>query len=191
MDLVWPALEYLPGYEDALRRGWSPDNVGGEVAAREQLTLIEQDAAGFVAGLVDREARGGPITLADGSTVPRLPGYQRWMWDGEFCGSMGFRWQPGTEALPPTCLGHNGYAVVPWKRGRGYASAALRLLLPEARTEGLRYVEITTDVDNVASQRVVLANGGILAEEFVKPDSLGGSRGLRYRIPLGSEICGP
>ena len=25
MKLVWPALEYLPGFVDALERGWSPD----------------------------------------------------------------------------------------------------------------------------------------------------------------------
>ena len=55
------------------------------------------------------------------------------MWDGEFCGSIGFRWQPGTSTLPPYVLGHIGYAVVPWKRGRGYATQALALLLPEAR----------------------------------------------------------
>jgi len=41
------------------------------------------------------------------------------MWDDEFAGSIGFRWQPGTSALPPHCLGHIGYAVVPWKQGRG------------------------------------------------------------------------
>jgi len=35
------------------------------------------------------------------------------MWDGEFCGQIAFRWQPGTEALPPHCLGHVGYSVVP------------------------------------------------------------------------------
>ncbi len=75
------------------------------------------------------------------------------MWDGEFCGSIGFRWQPGTEALPPTCLGHIGYGVVPWKRGRGYATAALRMLLPHARREGLGYVEFTTDLGNHSSRR--------------------------------------
>jgi predicted acetyltransferase len=41
------------------------------------------------------------------------------MWDGEFCGSIGLRWLPGTEELPPHCLGHIGYAVVPWKRRLG------------------------------------------------------------------------
>jgi predicted acetyltransferase len=55
---------------------------------------------------------------------------------------------------------------------------------PEAKAEGLRYVEITTDPDNIPSQRVVLANGGELIEEFVKPMELGGTSGLRYRIHL-------
>jgi predicted acetyltransferase len=184
MELIWPSLDRLPAYVDALQRGFSPDNVRGEAASREQLEEIARDAPAFVAGLVDREAKGGPIPLADGSTVARLPGYQRWMWDGEFCGLIGFRWQPGSEALPPTCLGHIGYSVVPWKRGRGYATTALRLLLPEARAEGLRYVEITTDPENGPSQRVIEANGGLLVEEFIKPKSLGGTPGLRYRIEL-------
>ena len=184
MELVWPSLETLPGYVDALKRDWSPDNVRGDDATREHLEAISRDAAGFVASLVDREAKGGPIALADGSSAPRLPGYHRWIWDGEFCGLIGFRWQPGTEALPPTCLGHIGYKVVPWKQRLGYATQALRLLLPDARAEGLRYVEITTDPDNRPSQRVIEANGGVLVEEFIKPASLGGTPCLRYRITL-------
>src|SRR5260370_1107296 len=83
---------------------------------------IAADGDAFLASLVDKEAAGDPITLPDGMTVPRLPGYRRWLWDGEFCGSIGLRWQRGTEALPPYCLGHIGYAVVPWKQGRGYAT---------------------------------------------------------------------
>ncbi len=184
MALVWPSLEYLPGYTDALRRHWSPDNVRGEEAALEHLAEIAADATAFITSLVDREARGGPIVLADGSTVTRLPGYQKWIWDGEFCGAIGFRWKPGTEELPPTCLGHIGYAVVPWKRGQGHATRALRDLLPEARAEGLRWVEITTDPDNVPSRRAIEANGGVIHHEFVKPASLGGTPSVRYRIAL-------
>src|SRR3954447_13267919 len=184
MELVWPSREHLPGYIDALERGWSPDNLRGEAAAREQLARIAADSDGFLVGLVDRGAAGGPITLPDGTTVARLPGYARWMWDGEFCGSIGFRWQRGTEALPPTCLGHIGYAVVPWKRGRGYATQALRELLPAARAEGLRYVEITTQPDNLPSQRVILSNGGVLVEEFVAAAAVGGTRERRYRVWL-------
>ena len=81
------------------------------------------------------------------------------MWDGEFCGSIGFRWQPGTEVLPPHCLGHIRYAVVPWKKRRGHATRALAAMLPLALAEGLRYVELTTDPDSLPSQRVIEANG--------------------------------
>ena len=184
MQLVWPSQPHLESYVAVVERGWSPDNVRGEAAAREELRTIATDPAVFLAGLVDREAKGSPITLPDGSTVPRLPGYRRWMWDGEFCGSIGFRWQPGTPALPPHCLGHIGYAVVPWKQGRGYATLALRLLLPEARAEGLPFVELTTDATNMASQRVIQANGGVLVERFTTPAQLGAPEALRFRIEL-------
>jgi len=184
MKLVWPSREYLTSYVAALERGWSPDNLLGQVATQEELRRIAADPDAFLAGLVDRHAAGGPITLPDQSTVPRLPGYRRWMWDGEFCGSIGFRWLPGTEALPPHCLGHIGYAVVPWKQGRGYATAALREILRDAKIEGLRYVEITTAPDNIASQRVIEANGGVLIEEFVTPVVLGGKLELRYRVQI-------
>ena len=184
MTLVWPSRQYLASYVAALERGWSPDNVVGALAARQELARIASDADGFLASLVDKQGAGPPIALPDGSTVPRLPGYRRWMWDGEFCGSIGFRWQPGTEALPPYCLGHIGYAVVPWKQGRGYATQALKELLQEVNEAGLRYVELTTDADNVPSQRVIEANGGVLFEEFTKPAALGGTRGWRYRITI-------
>jgi predicted acetyltransferase len=184
MTLVWPAAEYLPGYVDALARGWSPDNVRGEQAAREELDRIAREPDVFIASLVDREASGDPIPLPDGTTVQRLPGYVRWMWDGEFCGLIGFRWQRGTEALPPTCLGHIGYTVVPWKRRRGYATQALRQMLEDARAEGLRYVEITTTPDNIPSRRVIEANGGVFVEEFDVPPALGGFREVRYRVSL-------
>jgi predicted acetyltransferase len=183
MDLVWPAAQHLPGYVHALQQGWSPDHLRPQTAL-DELARIAQDPEAFLSGQVDREASGPPIILPDGSAVPRLPGYSRWIWDGEFCGSIGFRWQVGTSELPAYCLGHIGYSVVPWKRGRGYATRALRLLLPHAREEGLPYVELTTDIDNVASKRVIEANGGKLIERFYKLAAYGGAESLRFRIPL-------
>jgi predicted acetyltransferase len=106
------------------------------------------------------------------------------MWDGEFCGVIAFRWQPGTPELPPHCLGHIGYGVVPWKRRRGYATRALQLLLPDVRLAGLPYVEITTDASNIPSQRVIEANGGVLVERFNKAPMYGGTASLRYRVHL-------
>lgn len=184
MKLVVPSLAELPRYADALRRGWSPDNVRLETAAREELDRIAADPAAFVASLDDPEAKGGPITLADGSKVVRLPGYRRWMWDGDFCGSISFRWQQGTAVLPSYVLGHIGYAVVPWKRRLGYATQALALLLPECRREGLAYVDLTTDPDNLASQKVITSNGGALHERFRAGAPYGDDEKLRFRIPL-------
>ena len=182
MELVRPSDDYLPSYVSALRTGWSADNIRGAAAAAEELQKIDADADRFLASLHDREARGDPIKLPDGSTAACIPGYNLWMWDGEFCGDIGFRWVPGTSALPLHVLGHVGYSVVPWKRGRGYATQALKAILPAARNEGLQFVEITTDTDNVASQRVVISAGGVLIERFKKPDVYGGAESLRFRI---------
>jgi len=184
MELVRPRCEHLSSYVAALRAGWSADNVRGAAAAQEELARIDADADAFLAALHDPEARGGPVTLPDGSQVARLPGFRCWLWDGEFCGSIGLRWVNGTEELPPHVLGHIGYAVVPWKRGRGYATRALRDLLPQARALGLRWVTLTTDADNLPSRRVILAAGGVLVEGFVKPAQYGSKEGLRYRIDL-------
>jgi predicted acetyltransferase len=182
MQLMRPGPEHLASYVAALERGWFADNERGIEATREELSRIHADATAFLASMEDREAKGPPITLPDGSAAMRIPGFRRWLWDGEFCGSIGLRWQPGTTALPPHCLGHIGYAIVPWKQHRGYAKSALRLILPEAKAVGLPYVEITTDPNNIASQRVIEANGGILVEHFTKPQQFGCKPGLRFRI---------
>jgi predicted acetyltransferase len=183
MELVRPTDAHLPSYIAALERGWSADTQR-PLAAQEELARIHADARAFIETMEDREAKGPPVTLPDGSVVNRIPGFRRWMWDGEFCGSIGFRWQNGTTELPPHCLGHIGYAVVPWKQQRGYATQALAQLLPEAKAIGLPFVEITTDPENVASQRVIAANGGVLVERFTKPPQFGSKPGLRYRIFL-------
>jgi len=166
-----------------LRSGWSPDTMR-PATALDQLASLEEDPAAFLASMDDPQGKGPMVTLPDGSLAPRLPGFRRWMWDGEFCGSIGLRWQPGTTELPPRCLGHIGYAVVPWKRNLGYATQALRDLLPLAREQTLPFVDLTTQPDNVASQRVIVANGGVLVGEFVEPAEYGGDTGLLYRISL-------
>ncbi len=184
MRLVRPGVEYLASYRAALEHAWSP-NTTDSAAGRVELERIDADPVAFLAAQDDPEGSGEPITLPDGSVVRRLPGYRRWIWDGDFGGMISLRWQPGTAALPPHVLGHVGYAVVPWKRRRGLATAALRELLPEIRGLGLPYVEVTTDVDNVASQKVITANGGVLVERFTMPAAYGpDSPALRWRIEL-------
>ncbi len=154
-ELIVPAAHAVAGYEAALRQGWSA-NTTRDVSG-EELARLTADPTGFVESMRNPTA---PVILADGTEVPRLPGCIRWMWDGEFCGAINFRHVAGSETLPPHVSGHIGYAVVPWKQRRGYATQALRLMLPIAAASGLAWVDVTCDPDNNASRRVIEANGG-------------------------------
>jgi predicted acetyltransferase len=182
--LVPPAPAYLPSYRAALEEGWSPDNVLGSIATHRELDRIDRDPMAFLMSLDDPQGKGQPLVLEDGTVLPRIPGYYRWMWDGAFCGSIGFRWQNGTSELPAHILGHVGFGVVPWKRGNGYAAKALMALLPDARLRGLSYIEVTANEGNIASRKTIETCGGVLIEHFTKMAAYGGGRSVRYRIML-------
>jgi predicted acetyltransferase len=171
-----PSLDLIPGYVAALKTGWSPDTTG-DISGR-QLAEIERDPAAFLADLTRQD---GMFTQPSGRQVPRLPGRVLWLDDGEFCGSINLRFQHGTDELPPYVNGHIGYAVVPWKRRRGYATEALRQILPVARDVGLRRVQVACDEDNEPSRRVIVAYGGILDRHYTTPE---GATKLSFWIDL-------
>jgi predicted acetyltransferase len=165
VSIVAPSLAVLPGYAAALAAGWSPSTTR-DVGA-EQLAALRRDPETFLRDLTDR---AGTVLLADGRVVPRIPFHLFWIWDGEFCGRIDFRFLPGTEELPPHVSGHVGYTVVPWKQRRGYATWALGLLLPIARAEGFARIVTTCDDDNAPSRKVIESHGGILAGVEPNPD---------------------
>ncbi len=182
MYLVEPALQHLASYVDALQRGWSPD--GTPEGAQRRLDRIARNRDGFLAAARDPYQAGVVITMPDGSRVACPPGVARWIWDDEFCGQIWLRWSGSGAELPPHWLGHVAYEVVPWKQRRGYATHALRQILPEARKLGLPHIDVVAGVENVASQRVILSNGGVLVERLEKSSTNGGGEALRYRIAL-------
>ncbi len=66
MELVWPARAYLPSYMQALERGWSANTVRPQ-EAQEELARIAADPDAFLRAKIDRQARGDPVQLPDGS----------------------------------------------------------------------------------------------------------------------------
>jgi predicted acetyltransferase len=182
LRLLPPALDLLDGYSDALRRGWSANNLRD--TSTEELAAIAAGPERFLAVL--RGEVSGSVLLPDGRDVPRLPGFTRWMWDGEFCGAVNLRYLPGRQDLPAHVTGHVGYAVVPWKRRRGYATQALGVLLPLAAAVGLGWLDATVDPDNEPSRRVLLAHGATQIGTHGSADGQGGQR-LLFRIPIRQD----
>lgn len=61
--------------------------------------------------------------------------------------------------------GHIGYSIRPSERGQGCGKELLRLQLINAAELGLKRVLVTCSQTNPASERVILANGGVFERE--------------------------
>ena len=58
--------------------------------------------------------------------------------------------------------GHVGYHVVPPHRRQGHATAMLAAACDRCRADGMTRLLVTCRTSNVASRRVIEANGGVL-----------------------------
>ncbi len=104
----------------------------------------------------------------------RVPQTTLWWVDGdEYLGRISIRHRltPALRAIG----GHIGYDIRPSARQRGHATAMLAAVLPVARSLGIDPALLTCDEDNLASHRVIEANGGVRADH-------GGGK-VRYWIP--------
>ena len=74
--------------------------------------------------------------------------------------------------------GHIGYDVRRSQRRKGHATAMLAAALTEAKERGIESALLTCNADNLASRKVIEANGGVLED-----DSDGK---LRFWVPTSS-----
>jgi predicted acetyltransferase len=131
-------------------------------------------AAGDFAAYVDR------VRSQAREDAPRPEGHVPsttlwWVEDDRYLGRVAIR-----HRLTPHLLevgGHIGYDVRPSARRQGHATAMLRASLPVARSLGIESALVTCDVTNIASRKVIEANGGVFEDQ----------RGvkLRFWVPTG------
>ncbi|MBT3538735.1 GNAT family N-acetyltransferase [Candidatus Parcubacteria bacterium] len=102
------------------------------------------------------------INLAKGI----VPASTFWLIDNdEFIGGVSFRHKLNKNLKEYG--GHIGYSIRPSKRKKGYGTKMLALTLKRVKRFGLKKVMISCDHDNIASQKIIKGNGGIL-QEIVK-----------------------
>lgn len=58
--------------------------------------------------------------------------------------------------------GHIGYAIRISERGKGYGNTILTLLLEECKKLNIDKVQIGANIDNIASNKIILKHNGIL-----------------------------
>lgn len=61
--------------------------------------------------------------------------------------------------------GHMGYTIRPSERNKGYAKEMLRLNLQNCKDRSMNKVMITCSRGNIASEKTIIANGGIFEKE--------------------------
>lgn len=90
-----------------------------------------------------------------------VPATELWLIDdNNFIGRVSIRHTLNDKLLKTG--GHIGYWIRPSKRGLGYGKQILKLALSEAKKLGISKVLITCDDTNIASGKIIEANGGIL-----------------------------
>jgi predicted acetyltransferase len=99
---------------------------------------------------------------------PRPEGYVPsttlwWVEDEEYLARLAIRHRLTANLLE--LGGHIGYDVRPSARCRGHATAMLRAALPVARGLGIASALVTCDVTNIASRKVIEANGGVFEDQ--------------------------
>lgn len=102
--------------------------------------------------------------------------------DGRIVGFLCFRHRLEYDDDDPEFCSHIGYSIRPSERGKGYAKEQLRLGLEKARELGLEKVRLICRDINTASNKTILANGGVYVDTLHGEES--GLTVNRYDILL-------
>jgi predicted acetyltransferase len=175
-QLVRPSVRHARSYLAALREGFRRG--AQEIVSERRIRQIETDFAAYLAAITDQTGR---IRLPTGEIVPKVPFSVFWLAeDDEFIGEASVRHRLNAYLVKEG--GHVGYGIRPSRQRQGFGKLILALALEECRRLGLERVLLTCLEDNVASARIIEANGGELENVIRHP--VGRGRLRRYWISL-------
>jgi len=139
-SFIAAAWEYI---REGLAPQWKPDK-------------LNEDFAAYIEVL--RQAELAPL-------AGRVPTTFYWLVSGEhFIGEVELRHRLTAEL--ERFGGHMGYRIRPSQRRKGYGRLICRLGIEKACQLGIHDLLITCDEDNIASRRIIEANGGILQKRI-------------------------
>lgn len=182
LRLVLPDSKYIDSYVEALKEKY---RIGIRPLMSDE--EIEKIIADPFPHLDAQNRQGGYFTPEDGIERPKVPYNLYWLVDGdEFIGGISLRYS--LNDFLEKHAGHAGYGIRPSKKKQGYATKMLGLALSIFKQQGVFQVMLTADEDNVASWKVIEANGG---EHTGTIDSIfdDGKKTRQYWIKL-EGMCG-
>ncbi|MBV9229550.1 MAG: GNAT family N-acetyltransferase [Chloroflexi bacterium] len=167
-------IELSAPYRDSFLKGLRDLQADGRLLDYD-LASIAADFAAFVRHLEEQKDR---------TKIPahRVPAVDYWLYEDRaiLLGHLSLRYELNAFLLQVG--GHIGYQICPSHRRQGHGKAILQLGLAKARAIGLRRVLVTCDETNLASKKIIEANGGQLENAILlEGDPI---RKLRYWIDL-------
>jgi predicted acetyltransferase len=157
MQLSVPHVRYKDYFLDALYE-LRTERPSIDLLDNLDVESLRADFADYVQKLIDQ-------SMGKGLPKGWIPHSTYWIIDNdEFIGMIDLRHEltPALEKYG----GHVGYTIRPNKRKKGYATKALKMLLPIAFKMGIKKILVTCDTNNTASIKVIESNGGILQDEI-------------------------
>jgi predicted acetyltransferase len=163
LKLIKPTPKYKDSFLAAVREFQAEERQSFPIVQMIDVEAIEKDFASYVQACLN--GRWPPPEPDWGSSA------NCWLVDeDEVLGLINIRHRL-TEASRRVG-GHVSFGIRPSQRRKGYATQMLEMAVWQAHNKlGMNRVMLTCDVDNIASQKVIQANGGVL-EDVIKLDGV-------------------
>jgi predicted acetyltransferase len=165
--LITPSIQYITTYREALH----------------EFILESEYPSSIVEALSNLPAEIERLQNLDKSNAQSRAVPQSVLWlmsDEKYVGTIIIRHQ--ASGRTPEIASHIYYEIRPSERGKGYGTLMLRLGLAVALRLGIKHPILSCYEDNVASLKIIEANGGRLLERHVIADSEGERVMFRFEL---------